>query len=242
MPIKHVVADGECISSIAYENGFYWETLWNHPENAQLKSTRKDPNVLRAGDVVHIPDLTLKEVSKPGKARHKFKIKGVPAKLRLRLMKDKDPVPESDEPGSTDESNYVDPGADAKPPEQEPRKDVPYALDIDGVIKKEGKTDGDGRIEIPLPPNARRGRLILNPGTPAQEVIPLQLGALDPIDEVSGARRRLSNLGFNCLPTGDEVTDDLEAAVGDFQQKNKLTVNGQLDQATKDKLKEVHGS
>ena len=59
------VGAGDCLSSIAFEHGFPWEILWNHPDNAELKSLRKDPNVLLEGDIVSIPDLGRKEVSAP---------------------------------------------------------------------------------------------------------------------------------------------------------------------------------
>ncbi|MGC9973362.1 MAG: LysM domain-containing protein [Bryobacteraceae bacterium] len=55
MPV-HVVKQGDCMSSIADQYGFFWETLWNHERNAQLKERRKNPNVLMAGDpaVLHL--------------------------------------------------------------------------------------------------------------------------------------------------------------------------------------------
>ena len=55
--------EGECVGSIAFEHGFFPDTLWDHPNNAELKGKRGDPNVLLAGDVVHVPDLRPKEVA-----------------------------------------------------------------------------------------------------------------------------------------------------------------------------------
>ena len=55
------MTSGDCFNSISYDRGFFWETLWNHGKNAGLKSKRKDPNILKEGDIVHIPDLTVKE-------------------------------------------------------------------------------------------------------------------------------------------------------------------------------------
>ena len=244
MPTEYKGNSGDCISSIAFNHGFFWETLWNHGSNSELKSKRKDPNILKEGDVVHIPDLTLKQETCATEARHRFKLKGVPAKLRLRLVKNKDPEPASaaDADNATDDdlASHSDDDTD-KPPALVPRANVPFALEVDGTIVKQSKTDSDGRLEVPLPPNARNGRLILNPGMPEQEVIPLELGGLDPVDEISGVRRRLSNLKYHCLPTGNEMTDDLAVALQDFQGNNGLKVTGRIDDETKDKLKTLHG-
>ena len=117
-----------------------------------------------------------------------------------------------------------------------------YHLEVDGTIVKTDSTDGDGRIEVELPPKARRGRLIIRPGTAEERVLPLDLGGMDPISEISGVRKRLANLGYPCQATGDKMTDDLESALRQFQQKNGLDVSGKIDEATKSKLKDRHGS
>jgi len=89
VPTYYEVQKGVCISSIAFNHGFFWKTLWKDGSNSQLKSKRKDPNILHEGDTVHIPDLALKEESGATEQRHRFKLKGVPAKLKLKLMRPK---------------------------------------------------------------------------------------------------------------------------------------------------------
>src|SRR4051812_15991652 len=69
MPQDYTVGENESVHSIAYENGFTWQTLWNHGKNAQLKQKRQDPDTLLAGDILHIPDITLKDVSKGSDAK-----------------------------------------------------------------------------------------------------------------------------------------------------------------------------
>jgi N-acetylmuramoyl-L-alanine amidase len=120
------------MSSIANANGFFWQTLWKLPENAALKAKRKNPYVLMAGDIVHIPDLTIKQVSGATEVTHKFILKGVPEKLRLRLL----------------DSAH------------KPRANLDYIIVIDGDARR-GKTDGDGRIKESIPPGAREGYLKL---------------------------------------------------------------------------------
>lgn len=134
MPEKYTVKSGDCISSIAFERGFFPDTIWNHPDNANLKQKRGDPNILMPGDVVNVPDKRLNEVSKPEEHLHKFKLKGVPAKLHLRLLHE---------------------GA--------PLKNEPFRLDVDGRLIQ-GKTDSDGNIRTSILPNARRAKLIVGTG------------------------------------------------------------------------------
>ncbi len=131
---KITASQGDSIPSIAMDNGFFWETIWNHPENAQLKAKRKTPNQLMPGDEVFVPELRIKTVSKGTDGRHKFKRKGVPAKFRLQLK-------------------LLD----------EPRANEAYVLEIDGNTFK-GTTDGNGILEQFIPPNAKGGRLLLNGG------------------------------------------------------------------------------
>src|SRR6202022_151085 len=91
MPTQHTVQQGDCFSNIAEQYGFPWKTLWNHPENADLKQSRKDPNVLYPGDTVNVPDKELKEEPRGVDARHKFKKKGEPTHIKIRLLLDDEP-------------------------------------------------------------------------------------------------------------------------------------------------------
>jgi N-acetylmuramoyl-L-alanine amidase len=265
----HEVKQGDCITSIARDYGFYWETIWNHPKNAELKRKRKDPNILKEGDVVHVPDLDVKEYPRGTEKRHTFMIRGVPAKLRLRIMEE--PKPEKPKPAAPPASSssgggpgsfldkvvdtlkqavglggpagntktFEEPDPEPMTREDKPRKNIPYILDIDGVLTR-GNADNDGRIELSIPPNARSGKLILDAGTVNEQTIPLNLGHLDPVDVDSGVAQRLNNLGFPCGDGTDEAT--MSAALKAFQEKNGLRVSGSIDDATRNKLKDLHGS
>lgn len=131
---KRYISSGESIPSIARDEGFFWKTLWNLPENASLKEKRKDPNVLYEGDEVEVPELREKEETRATEQTHTFRRKGDPLKLKLRLM-------------------LMD----------EPRGNEDFTLDVDGKLIT-GSTDGDGKLEEWIPGNARRAKLILAGG------------------------------------------------------------------------------
>ncbi len=127
----HVVSPGDCITSIAVEYGFDWNTIWNYSANAALKALRKNPNVLLEGDEVVIPAKHLRETSKSTDQTHKFERKGAMAKIRFCLR------------------------AYGKP-----RPGVQYHLIVEGDTY-EGKTDANGYISQFVPPKATRGELVL---------------------------------------------------------------------------------
>jgi Putative peptidoglycan binding domain/LysM domain len=128
---EHTVNQGECLTSIAYDNGFYWETLWDAGENSDLKNLRQDPRVLMPGDTVVIIDKRQNSVDGQTDRRHRFKMKGVPAKLCIQVMWD-----------------------------DQPRKNEAYELEIDGK-KSSGNTDDQGMVKFRIPPNAQSGTLTI---------------------------------------------------------------------------------
>ncbi|MEN8151889.1 MAG: hypothetical protein ABFS86_18890, partial [Planctomycetota bacterium] len=134
------VAEGESIPSIARDRGFFWRTIWEHPENAALKEERESPNVLFRGDRVFVPDKEMKEFPCATGERHDFKLKGDPVKFVLQLKK-----------------------------LGRPRKDEPYVLVIDGV-PTEGTTDGDGKLEAWMPGNVQTAELRLNDGQEVRQL------------------------------------------------------------------------
>lgn len=168
MPEDCTIQQGDCVSSIAFERGFFWETLWNHPQNATLKQQRRDPNVLMAGDVIHIPDKLARDEDAATSQRHCFRLRGVPAKLVLRLID----------------------------PEGKPRNNLHYVLTVDGS-NQEGQTDDHGRITTPIPPGAQQAHLKLQDPQGAEEY-DLPLGHMDPVETDSGVAQRLTNLGYAC--------------------------------------------
>lgn len=222
--MDYTVQPGDCMSSIAFENGFFWKTLWNLPENAALKAKRKNPNVLMTGDIVHVPELRLRQESCATEVRHKFKRKGVPEIFKMKLL----------------DANH------------KPRANLDYLLVIEGKSHR-GKTDANGALKVSIPPDAKSGKLTVAapgsldkngkpvPGKRKNQVKVLQFGYLNPVSELSGIKARLTNLGFYLGAIDENLDDDTKRAIRSFQRRKGLPVTGVADAATKSKLLKIHG-
>jgi N-acetylmuramoyl-L-alanine amidase len=135
----HRVKKGECLNEIAYNYGFFWKTIWNFEKNNKLSSTRKDHNNLLEGDQVIIPKKEEMKLDAETETLHRFKLKGIPFKLNIRLM-------------------Y----------EGKPYENVPYKLIIDGE-SIEGMIGSDGFVRERIPPNVFKGLLIVGSGENIKE-------------------------------------------------------------------------
>lgn len=215
---NYEVKNGECLNSIASRHGYFWKTLWDHPKNRALKDARKDHNTLLPGDKVFIPEKTMREESGTSDQLHTFRRKGVPSKLKLRLLKD----------------------GDAKP-----YAGKPFVLEAGGELKN-GSVAEDGGVEVPIRPETQNARLVVGEGAEA-ETFDLELGMLDPPDSVRGAQQRLKNLGFLAGDPVGEWDWRSGSALSRFQgmhvvEKDGEEPSGVYDEKTMRKLQEVHGS
>jgi N-acetylmuramoyl-L-alanine amidase len=132
-PGKEIAAQpGDCITSIAAASGHFWETIWNHPANVELRAARKNPNVLQPGDRIHIPPLRPREVACSTGQLHSFVLRGVPVKLSVRLLDEND----------------------------EPFANEPCRVEVDGAAT-DMVLDANGRLEMPIPPTASRAVVTL---------------------------------------------------------------------------------
>ena len=215
MAHDHTVVQGEHLSRIAKHYGFSdYRTIWDHPQNAALKQKRGNPNVLFPGDRLHIPDRAVREESRPTDATHRFKVTGRRLVLRLVL-----------------EDMYEKPVANA-----------PCQLFVEGE-KQDLTTDGKGKIEVTIPPTAEQGLLLVkSKETAVDEIaIPVKIGHLDPVEEITGQKARLANLGYYVGAIDEAENADFRLAVEEFQCEHGLTVDGVCGPATRAKLKTAHG-
>jgi N-acetylmuramoyl-L-alanine amidase len=215
--------------------------LWTLPQNAQLKSLRKDPNVLNPGDIVTIPDLRSRTEDAAVDKCNVFVRKGTPAILRLQIL------------------DY----------EGKPRANVLCNISIDGDLSEQ-TTDGLGQLQIKIRPNAVEAVVLYDDSDGYSVRRTLQLGGVDPRSEKLGVRQRLANLGYCDLESdvtesgdteasdtnddsddsdaevdessdSDAQTDDLAYAISDFQTSQGIEPTGTLDDETRQKLMDTHG-
>lgn len=203
---------GDCISSIAFEEGFFPGTLWNHPENAHLKKDTDYSTVLAEGEMVYVPSLRDKSHGVGTDARHRFKRHGVPEKVCIRFL---------DEYGK-------------------PRSGVPYEFETTSGLKN-GATDGEGALTEFIRPNEMTAVLTLETAKGPEKYV-LDLGHLRPRSLEEGAKSRLMQLGYwPGVPDESREKEQFRLAVSAFQLAEDLPLTGELDSATLAQLKTIFG-
>jgi len=242
----HQIAPGDCIYSLADRVGLPWEAIWNDPGNDELRRRREDPGLLVPGDVVAIPDAPRLEKRLGTDERHTVTIERPRIQVRLRVLEtpppeDAEPVPATAAPAGAETDVSVEDPEPPTPPEPAPRADAPFEVRVGARVVVTGRTDGDGILEASLPPSVTRAEVVVAPGEPDELRLPLSLGTLDPVTEVTGVKQRLYHLGLDCGDRGPEETDAYAAAVAAFQEGQGLEPTGVVDDETRDALRDAHG-
>jgi peptidoglycan hydrolase-like protein with peptidoglycan-binding domain len=98
-------------------------------------------------------------------------------------------------------------------------------------------TDKAGKIDRAIPVPAKGGKLRAR----GEEFL-LAIGHLDPVEEESGLRARLANLGYYLAGGSDLDEEELRSAIEEFQVEHGLRVTGVSDAATRASIKKSHGS
>ena len=213
----HVVAAGETLVSIAEKYGHFWQTIWDDPANAALRKARGDANaqILLPGDRLTIPPPRVKQVPCATGRVHRFRRRGIPAKVFIRVQA---------EDGTAIAGR-------------------PYTLHV-APHEYRGTTGDDGKIEHFVVTAAREGFLVVDLGAdhdPPYAEWTLQVGFLDPAPSITGVQGRLAALGF--YEGGDEGSFGAATAnaLRRFQTAQGLAATGALDAATLDSLTAAYG-
>jgi hypothetical protein len=119
-----------------------------------------------------------------------------------------------------------------------PRADLPYKLMVDDAPIQEGTLDSDGQLEAWIQPGAKKALVRL--GDPPEEHEFL-LGHVPPVSEIAGVHARLRNLDYAAGPAAARMTPELNNALRRFQRDWEIEETGEPDEATRQKLSEVHG-
>lgn len=214
MPTVHVVQQGECLSSIAHKYGFSnYEKIYNHPDNAEFKQARPDPNLIFPGDRLTIPDKVIKAFTCATGQAHRFVVKLPKRKLQLKLL---------DTAG-------------------EPIADIPYTLTV-GRQTFEGSTSSDGKIEHDIPAKEQKATLTMNGTTRVLRIGHLNPIKDTEDAGISGVQSRLKNLGYPVGAVDGKMGPNTRAAIQAFQSDNEMTVDGEISDALIAKLQEKYGS
>jgi len=239
------VGDGECIYSIAADEGHKWENVWDAPENADLKAARRNPGALLPGDALTLPDKRPKQAEVSTGQSHTFKF-GKSTTIEFRLL---GRMPDAGEDEPDDHADHGqcgdhdgDGGTQAQKEDDgrnEAMADTPCKLEYEGG-SADGTTDGDGVVKFKIPVGIKEGTLKVGEGEQAWEM-KVTIGGLNPVESISGVQQRLSNLGYLRNKVSGEFDEFTRAALRHFQTDNSLDISGKVDDATRDKLNSAHG-
>jgi len=214
MPV-HTVKQGDCLASIAKQYGFKtWRTIYDDAQNSDFKKKRPNPNIISVGDQIFIPDKSPKAVSRPTGQQHTFVLTSDSHRIRLVIKNSKG----------------------------EPYAGKKFKLTV-GADTYEGTTGGDGLVEQKIVGHEEDAGLqvwLKEDGSGKPLTWKLKIGHLDPVEEPTGVQARLNNLGFKCGAVDGNVGPRTQAALKAFQTKMGLSATGEIDDDTRNKLRELH--
>jgi N-acetylmuramoyl-L-alanine amidase len=210
----YVVRSGDYLSKIASEHGIAdWRALYNHPDNAEFRRLRPNPNLVFPGDRLVIPDRRDKSAPAPTGSSTRFRAHRASNTLQVTLL---------DFEGN-------------------PLANRAVTLVIDGESRRV-TTDGSGRLDQPIPPHLTHAHLTIGERTITLAVGRLNpMDDVDD-DGVSGVQGRLANLGYYGGPIDGALGDETRDAIRAFQRTHELVESGAIDRPLKDTLRRDHGS
>ena len=211
--MEHVVEPGEDLMAIALRYRFHsWSTIYDHPDNAELKARRPDPSQLHPGDVLIIPDPDgPKWVEGATEDRHTFRVK----RHLLQVY-------------------VIDHAGEAI-------ADTPCIVVADGQTI-ETCTAGDGLVSVGLLRRPEQVLLRVEDHEWQLRLGDLNPLRETEDDAVSGLQARLSNLGFDVGSLDGQMGPRTRACIRSFQRRRGLEPSGEVDDALLDALVEAHGS
>jgi Putative peptidoglycan binding domain len=206
----YVVRDGDYLTKLAVARGATVDAVWNDPANARLKALRNNPDLLQPGDVLYLPAEKRKWISVANGENAIIQANVPTVAIRLVLHQEGD-----------DGKNLL----------------AGMKYRIEGLpIAAEGTLNDEGLISIDVPVLIPLVFIVIDE---AGLRYPVRVGAMDPVEESSGLRKRLIHLGYfhDGLGGDQNVTSALKA----FQAAQGIEVTGTPDEATRKALLDAHG-
>lgn len=236
--LPYVVKRGDFLTKLAGERNFDANEIWQDPNNAELRQTRPDPEVLCPGDILYLPaDTHRAPLELELEADNKFTTQLGVIRVRQCFVVDGQPLADMDYyvHGMGDVFEDVtdnDGGIDIDVPLHVPRVKVVIVAPNDANVDERGDDNQEG--DEPSEPD----------DGPKQWVFEIAVGHLDPARTWSGAKQRLDHLGYLADPECDHEDHEAEIAraIQAFQSDCKLEPTGKLDDTTATKLEEAYGA
>jgi N-acetylmuramoyl-L-alanine amidase len=207
--------------SIAKAYGYRnWRTIYDHPQNSEFRRKRPNPDVLRPGDQIYIPDRTPRTESCASDKQHTFQVGLHHPNLQIRL-----------EDSSGD-----------------PASNVPYRLVLWSGRIIEGQTDSGGVLRESISVDERGGQLTVPQiGMDTALKIGHLDPIIEPDGReaiISGAQARLNNLGYDCGDVDGVCGTRTKAALKRFQADSlsRPDPDGEPDDETLSQLEQHHVS
>lgn len=217
MPKTHIVAQGETLRRIAKKHNFgSWQKIYDHPDNAEFRALRQNPEIIFPGDKVVIPDIAPQAVSVSAGKRHVFRLKREKEIFKIKINNGKGRAWVGKRVVLTVDGQRLD-----------------TTIGADGMVSLElpKGTETDGKMEIFLNANSDQ---------PTHQV-EVKLASLDPVETLSGVQARCNMLGFECGVADGVMGAKTRSGVMGFQAAHGLDVDGVPGPMTQAKLKEVYG-
>lgn len=206
----YVVKQGDHLDKIAFLRGCDPDTIWSNGKNADLANKRKSGAMLHPGDVLFVPPEAQPALELVKGTSNRYTAEIPTVPVAVQLALDRNGKRVS--------------------------ADQPFEVHGIGPEVVKGMSEADGTVRFEAPILCREAEVRF---PKLGIVMPVQIGELDPIDEPSGQKQRLRNLGY--LPVGGEVTAaPLAGAFRSLQRKHGIPLTGVADAATLDALASEH--
>jgi len=211
----YVIKQGDYLLKVAHLLGFDADKVWSDPKNAELKTKRKDPSMLKAGDILFVPDEPKKKLKLNPKQSNTYVAHVPTVKVAVAVAHDNEPL-----------------------------KNKKYVIEGLGD-DTEHTTDGDGAIHIEAPVHVREVMVrFVETGMRLQVAIG-DLDPPDTPSGARMRLANLGHLAEKLAGSDPHISRDVDALAGaikKFQSVSGLPITGLLDQMTSDALAKAHGA